>query len=196
MYKLREIERKDLDLINSWRNDPELIEQLGAPYRFINNEVDQKWFDSYMNNRASQVRCAIVDNVDDKILGLVSLVSINQINQSAEFHIMIGNRDNQGKGIGSFAVREMLKHAFNNMNLNRVELTVLENNNRAKHLYEKNGFIYEGRKRKAKFKGGRFVDMLMYAIIRDDYSGGGYSTLDLSFKIKQAIYPGLLHCAD
>lgn len=195
MYKLREIERKDLDLINSWRNDPELIEQLGAPYRFINNEVDQKWFDSYMNNRASQVRCAIVDDVDDKILGLVSLVSIDQMNQSAEFHIMIGNRDNQGKGIGSFAVREMLKHAFNNMNLNRVELTVLENNNRAKHLYEKNGFIYEGRKRKAKFKGGRFVDMLMYAIIRDDYSGGGVLYSRYCFQNKKAIYPGLLHCA-
>ena len=171
MYKLREIERKDLDLINSWRNDPELIEQLGSSFRFINYEVDQKWFDSYMNKRASQVRCAIVDDVDDKILGLVSLVSIDQMNQSAEFHIMIGNRDNQGKGIGSFAVREMLKHAFNDMNLNRIELTVLENNNRAKHLYEKNGFICEGRKRKAKFKGGRFVDMLMYAIIRDDYWG-------------------------
>lgn len=172
MYKLREIERKDLNSINSWRNNPELIEQLGAPYRFINIEVDQKWFDSYMNNRSSQVRCAIVDETEDKILGLVSLVSVNPMNQSAEFHIMIGNKDKQGKGIGSFAIREMLNHAFNNMNLNRVELTVLENNDRAKHLYEKNGFIFEGRKRKAKFKGGKFVDMLMYAIIRDDFNGG------------------------
>ena len=169
MYKLREIERKDLDLINSWRNDPELIEQLGSPFRFINYEVDPKWFDSYMINRGSQVRCAIVDEADDNILGLVSLVFIDQINHSAEFHIMIGNRDNQGKGIGFFAVREMLKHAFNDMNLNRIELTVSENNNRAKHLYEKNGFICEGRKRKARFKDGRFVDMLMNAIIRDDY---------------------------
>ena len=41
MYKLRELERKDLIIINSWRNDYELIEQLGAPFRYINLEVDQ-----------------------------------------------------------------------------------------------------------------------------------------------------------
>lgn len=83
---------------------------------------------------------------------------------------MSGNRDNQGKGIGSFAVKQMIKHAFNDMNLNRIELTVLDNNDRAKHLYEKSGFVYEGRK--AKFKGGKLVDMLMYVILRDDYNGG------------------------
>ena len=56
MYKLRELERKDLTIINSWRNDYELIEQLGAPFRYINLEVDQKWFDCYMSNRGNQVR--------------------------------------------------------------------------------------------------------------------------------------------
>ena len=40
MYKLRELERKDLKKINSWRNDEEIISLLGAPYRFINQEVD------------------------------------------------------------------------------------------------------------------------------------------------------------
>ena len=172
MYKLRELERKDLTIINSWRNDYELIEQLGAPFRYINLEVDQKWFDCYMSNRGNQVRCAIVEENKDDILGLVSLVSVNQMNQSAELHIMIGDKENQGKGIGSFAVKEMLNHAFFNMNLNRVELTVIENNKRAIHLYEKNGFVYEGRKRKARYKGGKFMDMLMYAVLRDDFSGG------------------------
>ena len=112
MYKLRELERKDLTIINSWRNDRELIEQLGAPFRYINLEVDQKWFDFYMSNRGNQVRCAIVEENKDDILGLVSLVSVNQMNQSAELHIMIGDKENQGKGIGSFAVKEMLNHAF------------------------------------------------------------------------------------
>ena len=45
MYKLRELERKDLKKINSWRNDEEIIALLGAPYRFINQEVDEKWYE-------------------------------------------------------------------------------------------------------------------------------------------------------
>lgn len=169
MFYLRELERKDLNIINKWRNDPELIEFLGAPFRYINLDVDVKWYESYMNNRGNVVRCAITEDDKDDILGLVSLVSINYMNQSAEFHIMIGDIQNQGRGIGTYAVNTMLNHAFNNMNLQRVELTVLEENVRARHLYEKCGFVYEGRKRKAKFKNGKFVDMLMYSILKTEF---------------------------
>ncbi len=51
-----------------------------------------------MGNRGNAVRCAITEDGSDDILGLVSLVSINYMNQSAEFHIMIGDTKNQGRG--------------------------------------------------------------------------------------------------
>lgn len=172
MFRLRELERKDLPIINRWRNDAELIALLDAPFRYINLDVDMKWFDGYMSNRGNAVRCAITKENDDTILGLVSLVSINYMNQSAEFHIMIGDKENQGQGMGTFAVNEMLKHAFYNMNLQRVELTVLEDNERAKHLYEKCGLVYEGRMRQAKFKSGKFLEMLLYSMLRQEYNGG------------------------
>lgn len=173
MYKLRELERKDLERINKWRNDSELIELLGAPYRFINLEVDIKWYENYMGNRGSAIRCAIIQEDSDEILGLVSLVSINYMNQSAEFHIMIGDKENQGKGIGTFAVNAMLEHAFNNMNLRRIELSVLESNERAKALYKKCGFVYEGTKRQAKYKKGKFVDISYYSILKEEFKVGG-----------------------
>ncbi len=168
MYRLRELEKKDIFAINKWRNDAQLIEKLGAPFRYINIEVDQKWYDDYMMNRSKQVRCAIIDD-NDYILGLVSIVGIDYINQCAEFHIMIGDKENQGKGIGLFATNEMLKHAFLNLNLNRIELTVLEDNIRAQALYERVGFVREGIKRKAKYKKGKFVNMYMYSILKEDY---------------------------
>lgn len=169
MYRLRELDQKDLQIINQWRNDPQLISMLGAPFRHINIKVDMNWFDSYMSDRGKTVRCAIVQKDDDKILGLVSFVSINYMNQSAEFHIMIGDKDNQGQGMGTFAVKEMLHHAFYNMNLHRIELTVLDSNKRAQHFYEKIGFIREGTKRKAKFKNGEFVDMHLYSVLKEDF---------------------------
>lgn len=172
MYMLRELERKDLQIINKWRNDYELISLLGAPYRYINLAVDEKWFDSYMANRHNSVRCAIVRKEEDAILGLVSLVSVDYMNQSAEFHIMIGSKEERGKGIGRFAVTEMLNHAFNNMNLHRIELSVLDSNKIAQHLYEKVGFVREGTKRKARFKNGQFVDVHLYSILREDYICG------------------------
>lgn len=172
MLKLRELNKGDLSTINMWRNDQELIKNLGAPFRFIGPEVDERWYENYMNNRSTAVRCVVV-NETDCVLGLVSLISIDQLNQTAELHIMIGDTDNQGKGIGSFAVKKMLKHAFYNLNLQRVELTVLEDNERAKHLYEKCGFQIEGVKRKSNYKNGKFVDMWMYSILKDEFIGGG-----------------------
>ena len=170
MYRLRELERKDIPRINQWRNDSELIAFLGAPFRFINTEVDEKWYDSYMQRRGNTVRCAIVDDSNsDVILGLITLASIDHMNQSAELHIMIGDRQNQGRGIGTFAVRAILDHAFNNLNLQRIELTVLEDNLRARGLYEKVGFIHEGTKIKSKYKNGKFVNMLMYSILKEEY---------------------------
>lgn len=100
MYRLREIEKKDLTIINGWRNDLALLSLLGAPFRFINLEVDEKWFADYMSNRENAVRCSIVEEENDKILGLVSLVSIDHLNQSAEFHIMIGDKKTKEKVLG------------------------------------------------------------------------------------------------
>lgn len=139
MYRLREIDREDMIIINSWRSSKELIDYLGAPFRYINKEVDFKWFENYMQNRGTNIRCTIL-NEEEQVLGLVSLTNIDRMNQTAVFHIMIGDSTHRDKGIGSYATNEILRHAFYDMNLNRVELTVLESNNRAIALYEKLGF--------------------------------------------------------
>lgn len=170
MYVLRELERKDLLAINSWRRNKELIDFLGAPYRFINPDVDGLWFENYMKNRNTSVRCAIVEvENNDNILGIVSLVNINYINKSAEFHIMIGENKNQNKGIGYFATKEILKHAFNDLNLERIELSVLQENERAINLYKKIGFVEEGCKRNSVYKNGKYVNMIIMAILKDEF---------------------------
>ena len=168
MYSLRELSREDIPTINKWRNAPELISNLGAPFRYINSDVEYAWYDNYLKQRNSTVRCSVVDE-NDRCLGLVSLTAIDYLNRTATLHIMIGDVCNRGKGIGSFAVREMLNHAFANLNLNRVELGVLESNTAAIHLYEKCGFVREGIKRNSIYKAGRYVNLLIYAILRDDF---------------------------
>ena len=40
MFRLRDIECKNLPIINRWRNYAELIALLGAPFRYINLDVD------------------------------------------------------------------------------------------------------------------------------------------------------------
>lgn len=168
MFKLRELNKNDLITINEWRNDPELISSLEAPYRFINIDVDNEWYENYLKRRATAVRCAIVEESDsNSIIGLISLINIDYINRSAELHIFIGDKKNRGKGIGTFAVNAMIEHGFNNLNLRRIELEVLEDNAIAVHTYEKCGFIREGLKRSAIFKNGKYVSVIIMAKIKE-----------------------------
>lgn len=63
----------------------------------------------------------------------------------------------------------MLRHAFSDLGLNRVELTVLESNSRARSIYEKEGFALEGTLRAAAWKNGRYEDMHVMSILREEW---------------------------
>lgn len=139
-----------------------------APFRYISAETDRRWYDDYMADRASAVRCAIVAE-NGKLVCLVSLVGIDCLSRSAELSIMIGRSEDRLHGAGSFAVTEMLRHAFENLNLHRVELQVLENNLCAQHVYEKAGFKLEGLRREAVYKNGRYLNCKLYAVLRRDW---------------------------
>ena len=167
MYILRELQRSDIEIINNWRNDKDLISYLGSPFRYINKEIDERWYEDYLLNRNSTVRCAIIK--EEVIIGIVSLTNIDCISRTGIFHIMIGDITSQNKGAGEFASIEILKHAFNNLNLNRIELLVLENNKRAIHLYEKLGFFSEGIKREAVFKDGKYQNMIIMSLLKKDF---------------------------
>ena len=161
---LKELEHTDLISINNWRNDHAIMDKLGGVYRFISTPIDQKWYESYLLNRQNNIRLSIFSENNSQLLGVVYLLNIDWIVRSAEFAICIGEIEAQGKGVGESATRLILDHAFKDLNLQRVYLTVLETNTRAINLYKKVGFIEEGRLRKAAFKNGHYVDLIQMAV--------------------------------
>lgn len=168
MIFLREITRKDIPVINQWRNDKEVIEFLASPFRYINYETDEKWFNNYLENRQTQVRCAICLNDNTEVVGVIYLTNIDSISRSAEYSIMIGEKRYQGMGIGTLATNLIINYAFDHLNLNRIYLTVLEQHKNAIKLYEKVGFKIEGLMRESVYKNGCFNNQVIMALIRSD----------------------------
>lgn len=166
---LRELMHEDIKIINVWRNDKTLVDQLGSIFRYINIETDERWFEQYMNNRTSQIRCAIIEKETEKIIGVAYLINIDYINRGGEFSIFIGDTNNQGKGYGFCATIQILEHAFFNLNLNRVYLTVLEENIRAINTYVKCGFTEEGIIRQCLYKNGKYKNMKMMSILKEEF---------------------------
>lgn len=169
MIYLREITSEDISTINSWRNDPSLIEKLGAPFRYINKETDEKWFNSYMSTRNTQIRCAICDSDNEDLVGVTYLTAIDRISMNAEFHIMLGVSGDRGKGWGTMSARLMLHHAFYDMNLHRISSRILKNNLASIRLHEKCGFKKEGVFRDSVFKNGEYHDVVAMGLLKSDF---------------------------
>lgn len=101
---------------------------------------------------------------------MVYLLNINWLSRSGELGLMIGEKSLHRKGIGEFATRQMLDHAFFDLNLQRVYLTTLARNTIAIRLYKKVGFVEEGLLRQAAFKRGRFDDVTFMSCLAEDYT--------------------------
>ncbi len=106
---------------------------------------------------------------EDRLIGFAVLFNIKWSNQSAGMAMGIGIPEYRGKGYGSDGLRLLLNYAFSELNLYRVELTVLDYNSSAIRAYERAGFVREGVKRQAVQRHGQRYDLLCYSILRDEW---------------------------
>ncbi len=112
---------------------------------------------------------AIRTLTEDKLIGFIQLDGIQWPHGNSFVAIGIGERDFWGKGYGTDAMREILRFAFDELNLYRVSLDVFEYNQRAVQSYKKAGFVEEGRMRKFIHRDGQRWDMIFMGIIREEW---------------------------
>lgn len=186
---LRGIERTDLPKYYDWINDPEVLEGLGVNLPKSMTDEEQ-WFDGTtqreqakkpfsievrdQDNRTGDVASPALPAPDTtpggwRLIGNCAFFDIDWISRAAEFGIMIGDKSVWNQGYGTETVRLLLRHGFENLNLNRVFLRVFDNNPRAMRAYEKAGFALEGTLRQAAYKGGAYHDLHMMSVLRSEW---------------------------
>jgi len=75
------------------------------------------------------------------------------------------------QGFGTDALVTLLRHLFLELDFHRVGLEVFEYNVRAKKVYEKTGFSIEGLERQGLYRNGRYYDIILMGILRDEFLG-------------------------
>jgi RimJ/RimL family protein N-acetyltransferase len=106
--------------------------------------------------------------VDDQIVGLLNYAGGKR--RAQRHAVVLGisvRRAFCGRGIGTALLRAAIDHAKAGGVVKRIELAVYAHNERAIHVYEKLGFVHEGRRRNAAFKNGRYLDDLVMALLLD-----------------------------
>jgi RimJ/RimL family protein N-acetyltransferase len=82
---------------------------------------------------------------------------------------MIGEKTYWSQGYGTDALRTLLGFAFDEMNMNRVELTVYDFNERGQAAYKKAGFVEEGRRRQALYTEAAYHDIVVMSVLKDEW---------------------------
>ena len=168
--RLRRAEREDLPTFTRWINDPEVREGLSLDLP-MSMAQEEKWFEDVLQRPAEeQILCLEVKRRRSwKLIGNCGYFNFEHRVRSAELGILIGEKDEWGKGYGTETMRLLLKFGFGHFNLNRIYLRVYENNPRAIRAYEKAGFVLEGRQRQAYYADGEYYDVFMMSVLRAEW---------------------------
>ncbi len=164
--RLRAFEASDVETVWAWYRDHEFSvldgNIYGASLETIRAFVQSMGSPSYAGVSLG------IETEDGALIGLIRLKRSSPEDRHADFGIAI-ERAYWDRGYGTDATRTILRFAFEEMNLHRVSLTVLDYNTRAQRCYEKCGFRVEGRARSSRFRDGRWCDETLMGILRDEF---------------------------
>ena len=162
--RLRELKEKDVLGMYLWMHYEETRDIFDKDFsKYTKDDI----LNFIRNQETNDINYACVDS-NDNYLGTISLKNIDKKNLNAELAISF-IKEAQGTGATSFAMNEILKYAFTELKLKKIYLNVLSTNKRAINFYKKNGFIQEGCFKKHIKKDKKFIDLLWYAIINDQF---------------------------
>lgn len=147
----------------TWFDNPE-VARLSGPYQPASEAKFAQWLNGAAND-PTRMLFAIRKTGDLRLLGHVHISNIQIMFRSADIGLAIGNPADRRQGYGREAMTLALGYCFGELNLQRVALTVLDNNPLAQRLYETLGFEVEGRLRRATHVDGQYHDVIVMSVL-------------------------------
>jgi RimJ/RimL family protein N-acetyltransferase len=168
--RFRGIERDDLASFVKWMNDPE-VRKGTSRYLPLSLGQEEGWYEEMLKRPIEEQPFGIEMRKGRGwlLIGTTSFFDINWQGRSAEIGIMIGEKSQWNKGYGSEAMLLMAKHGFETLNFHRIRLHVYAENAAAVRVYEKIGFVHEGRLRDDSYANGRYGDVLVMSMLRPEW---------------------------
>ena len=180
MIRLERFERKDIPLLLGWMDSERLLHQWGGTgFRY---PLDEKQLEEYvkstMKDDADTLAYRAVMEKTGKTVGHISLSRINRRHRTGRVsHVLVGDPEVRGQGIGEQMMRELLKIAFQDLQLHRVSLGVFDFNQPAIALYEKIGFTKEGLLRDTLLVQGAYWSIWEMSMLEDEWRQEGRSAI-------------------
>lgn len=164
--KIHIMEAADIEEARLLHNEETTLYRL-TDIAHVSQESQMAWFKSVSTSRTSRRYVARLTS-DDSFVGVFRVDRIDYWNRNA----FVGADIVEGLRCQGFATeifRYFFGYFFDQCGFQRLALVTMEDNLPAINLYKKLGFIEEGRQRKAVFRNGKFVDLIEFSILAEEW---------------------------
>lgn len=163
------LKAEDAELFSRWSEDAEYLRNLDTDYAMPRSADYYREQIQGLSSQNNTIELGIRLMSDQRLIGFISLHSIEWNNRSGRLAIGIGEKDCRHIGLGTEAIQLLMKYAFHELNLHRLGLDVISNNPSAIRSYEKAGFVVEGRIRESVLRDGQILDRIYMGLLRSDW---------------------------
>lgn len=168
---LRSFTPGDLVYLARWADDANLGRMVGSELLQLYQDVyenDPSFFDAVLTDTTQIVLIVMANERFREPIGFVRLFNIHQSEGYAGIETVIGERRTARRGYGVQASRLMGYYGVDTLGLRRLEAKAYEYNALSINTLKRNGFTHEGTLRKATLRDGRYWDIMIFGILRDE----------------------------
>ena len=137
--------------------------------RAMTDDEIRAWVDHLAARTAAGASCWAVES-DGELAGAAFLYDVREAGRKARLAIGMYAPQFLGRGLGTESVRLVLRHAFGTLGMHRVDLRVLDFNDRAIAAYRACGFVEEGRERESCWVEGRWHDDVIMGVLDREFA--------------------------
>ena len=159
---------EDAKIYCKWLNDSAVTDGLNKTQDVTTLENEIEYITE--SNKKGKYFFGIVKKENDELIGSCSFHKIDFINKTGTIGILIGEKENRGKGYGSDTLKVLLDYGFKELCFHNINLTVYSFNESGIECYKKVGFKEVGRNREVRWHDGKWHDLIYMDMLEDEFN--------------------------
>lgn len=170
--RLTAVRSDDLATVAHWYEDSEFTRQYDGSASFPRSTTRLQTALTDVDKSDTAFMFGIRLHHTDDLIGVIDLDYVLWSSGVSWLAIGIGEPAYRGQGYGGEALGLLLRFAFHELNLHRLQLNVFSYNTRAIRLYERLGFTREGVLREFLHRDGQRFDVYVYGLLAREWERG------------------------
>jgi RimJ/RimL family protein N-acetyltransferase len=170
LVRLRGVEPSDWEAHFAWNADTEMARRLDHIHFPQSREATRRWAErAATQDGANDAFHFEIENLAGELVGGLGTHDCNRRNGT--FSLGVATRPgHQRRGYAAEAITIVLRHYFEELRYQKVSVGVYGFNEPSLRLFAKLGFAREGRQRRMIYTGGRFFDLVLLGMTKEEFA--------------------------